>query len=167
MASSSARRSILHAFPQLGREFRITSRATPVYNCAAWALQDAHRWWWPLGRHYWPPNCPREETVAAFKIAFQSRGFSEGETCDYQDAIEKIVLFADKDGVPTHVARQLSNGRWTSKLGVREDISHGLAQGCEGDLYGNIALVMSRPIAGRSSRRERREDGADGELSHA
>lgn len=40
-----------------------------------------------------------------------------------EDRYEKIAIYA-KDGEPTHAARQLGDGRWTSKLGKYEDIEH-------------------------------------------
>ncbi len=46
-------------------------------------------------------------------------------------------------GVPEHAARQLANGRWTSKLGRAEDIEHQLHD-LEGEVYGTVALLMKR-----------------------
>jgi hypothetical protein len=45
--------------------------------------------------------------------------------------------------VPKHAARQLPNGRWTSKLGVSEDIEHALHD-LTGLIYGSVALVFKR-----------------------
>jgi hypothetical protein len=58
---------------------------------------------------------------------------------------EKIAVFANAKGVPTHAARQLASGFWTSKLGVSEDIEHRLRD-LEGDIYGTVALIMKRPL---------------------
>ena len=46
-----------------------------------------------------------------------------GEDGPLQDGYEKIAIYA-LDGEPTHAARQLDTGRWTSKLGKHEDIEH-------------------------------------------
>ena len=55
----------------------------------------------------------------------------------------KVALYA-KDGKWTHAARQLESGRWTSKLGIYEDIEHAAPQDLCGDLYGQIHNVMRR-----------------------
>jgi hypothetical protein len=57
---------------------------------------------------------------------------------------EKVALFADAQGKPTHAARQLSSGRWTSKLGKKEDLEHAL-HALSGAVYGSVVLVMKRP----------------------
>jgi hypothetical protein len=46
-----------------------------------------------------------------------------------------------------HAARQLPGGRWTSKLGNREDIEHDL-NAVSGEAYGTVVMVLKRPIAG-------------------
>ena len=56
---------------------------------------------------------------------------------------EKVALFTDLQGKPTHAARQLPNGSWTSKLGTYEDISHGI-YGLEGSQYGDVAQYLKR-----------------------
>ena len=84
------------------------------------------------------------ETVAAFQEAFGSLGFVVCENEDLEVGFEKIALFADDD-VPQHAARQLSNGRWTSKLGELEDIEHPL-HALEGAEYGKVVLLLSRRI---------------------
>ncbi|MCY7407984.1 MAG: hypothetical protein LH631_11575, partial [Alkalinema sp. CAN_BIN05] len=48
---------------------------------------------------------------------------------------------ATSDARPQHVARQLPNGLWTSKLGRLEDIEHEL-DGLSGDLYGTVQKFM-------------------------
>ncbi|MCI0637958.1 MAG: hypothetical protein L0Y72_23715 [Gemmataceae bacterium] len=44
--------------------------------------------------------------------------------------------------MPTHAARQLPTGRWSSKLGPSEDIEHDL-HALEGEIYGTIALKLA------------------------
>ena len=63
---------------------------------------------------------------------------------DLEPGVEKIALYANAVGKPTHGARQLANGRWTSKLGKREDIEHALHD-LEGELYGTVVRIMKRP----------------------
>lgn len=118
-------------FPGLaGNDYRVTSPSDRDYNCIAWAAGDSRKWWWPgpdLDKEYWPTGVPREQTQIAFVAAFASLGYSICENDDVENGCEKIALFADDNGKPKHAARQLFNGRWTSKLGKAEDIEHSLA----------------------------------------
>lgn len=75
--------------------------------------------------------------------AFASLGYTVCEDEGLEAGYEKVALFADATGRPTHAARQLSGGRWTSKLGTAEDIDHGLYD-LEGAIYGAVVLVMKR-----------------------
>ena len=45
-----------------------------------------------------------------------------------EPGFEKVALYA-LGGVPKHAARQLSSGRWSSKLGDLEDVEHTLWTG--------------------------------------
>jgi hypothetical protein len=49
-------------------------------------------------------------------------------------------------GKPKHAARQLANGRWTSKLGELEDIEHTL-NGLDGIWYGSVMLILKRALS--------------------
>lgn len=134
-------------FPGLARGgYRITSPRDADYNCIAWAAGVTHAWWWPgrdARKEYWPPGVARERTLDAFVAAFASLGYTVCDGERPEAGYEKIALFADADGRPTHAARQLPGGRWTSKLGIAEDIEHGLHD-LEGAIYGAAALVMKR-----------------------
>ena len=134
-------------FPKLTAEScRVTSERDPGYNCIAWAAQITHQRWWPLENPeeaYWPAGVPRIATLEAFQAAFETLAYSTYAPEEMKPGFEKVALFADINGVPTHAARQLANGRWTSKLGKAEDIEHDLRD-LEGDLYGTVALLMSR-----------------------
>ncbi len=50
-----------------------------------------------------------------------------------------------------HVARQLKEGMWTSKLGPDEDIEHNTLDALEGELYGAVTQVLKRPLTTRSA----------------
>lgn len=76
---------------------------------------------------------------------FVALGYVPCDTPDTEPGMEKVALFADEDGVPTHAARKLPGGRWTSKLGRLEDIEHAL-DGVAGEEYGVARRVMKRPI---------------------
>lgn len=135
-------------FPGLRNSaFRVTSPATRDYNCIAWAAGDTTRWWWPVfdpdnDAIFWPAGVALEDTLGAFAAAFATLGYSPCADEKPEPGFEKIALFASAD-VPTHVARQLSNGRWTSKLGLREDIEHDL-HAISGEAYGTVVLVLKR-----------------------
>lgn len=134
-------------FPSLANEgFTETSPATAQYNCIAWAAGRTDEWWWPLpvGAYSWPEGVPRAETLGSFLLAFQSLGYMECEDGRLEPGVGRIALFA-LGGKPTHAARQLPNGSWTSKLGKWIDISHSL-NGLVGPMYGEVAAFMKRPI---------------------
>ena len=136
-------------FPGLSRSpYGVSSPTTPLYNCIAWAAQCDDRWWWPdaMGQYYWPADVNREETLQAFENAYGTLGFSSCENAKIESGFEKVAVYA-KDGVPTHAARQLPDGRWTSKLGVLEDIEHDTPAGLEGEHYGRVSLLLKRPVA--------------------
>jgi hypothetical protein len=114
-------------FPRLpAAGYRVTSPTDDVYNCIAWALGITDNWWWPgdPDRTYWPDNLPRERTLAAFRQLFAGFGYDECIGDGLETGFEKVAIFANALGQPTHAARQLPTGRWTSKLGESEDIDH-------------------------------------------
>lgn len=86
--------------------------------------------------------------MAAFLAAFATFGYAECPDGDFEAGREKVALFAaaGEDGalVPTHAARQLANGRWTSKLGAGEDIEHDRVSDVEGPLYGSAVRFARR-----------------------
>ena len=137
-------------FPNLtygaDRNHRITSCARNGYNCIAWAADDPLNWWWPNCGEYWP-TVPEEETLQAFVIAFESRNFAVCANGTPERGYEKVAIYTYK-GVPTHAARQLRSGKWTSKLGPFEDISHktplDVGDGPPPDSYGRPEVYLRR-----------------------
>lgn len=135
--------SLTTSFPNLAlANYRITSQADSSYNCIAWAAGVSDAWWWPDDSSYWPDSVAKSATIDSFTSAYQTLGYTVCDDHLYQDGIEKIAIYAI-DGLPTHVARQLSNSFWTSKLGRDVDIEHPL-EGLEGNIYGQVVQVMSR-----------------------
>ena len=126
--------------------YGITSPRDPFYNCIAWAANDIYKWWWPGKYGYWPPTATKAETVDAFVSAFATLGFIQCANGDLIADVEKLALYVDQDGKPTHMARQLSSGKWTSKLGKWEDIEHDTVDSLTGDdpAYGRIAVFFQR-----------------------
>ncbi|MCW8138042.1 MAG: hypothetical protein KIT58_03965 [Planctomycetota bacterium] len=136
------------SFPSLqGTAHAKTSEPTPRYNCIAWAADDKFNFWWPKPRalgYHWPKGAPRVRTLDAFQKAFELRSYQLCADGAHEIGFEKIAIYADSDGLPTHAARQLPNGRWTSKLGSLDDIEHEL-RALDGALYGQPVLFMRRP----------------------
>ena len=138
-------------FPGLrGTAYRITSPPTDKYNCLAWAVGVTDAWWWPISKHgklvHWPAGVAREETVDAVRAALGTVGFVPCDGERPEAGFEKVALFADARRTPTHAARQLPDGRWTSKLGQADDVEHDL-RALEGDVYGTVVLVLKRPLS--------------------
>ena len=138
------------AFPRLNdKNNRITSPKKSRYNCIAWAGGSTTKWYWPSpapnSRSYWPPQVLRECSVRAFVQLF--RTISYEVCCDgsLETGYEKIALFANNNGNPTHAARQLSDGTWTSKLGEEVDIVHRHPCDLNGRVYGKPVRYMKRP----------------------
>lgn len=139
--------SLAQLFPNLSpEEFDITSPQDRRYNCIAWAAGDTKRWWWPAESPfaYWPAAAAREETIGGFVEAFSSLGYELAESGEAEAEFEKLAIFAAPDGVPTHMARQLPDGSWTSKLGTLEDITHTHVRGVAGSDYGDVVVFLRR-----------------------
>ncbi len=136
-------------FPNLKNTgFKITSPRTIEYNCIAWAAEDQESWWWPdqNKQYYWPPDVPREENIEAFIKAFEILGYRVCQDIKFEKGFIKIAIYAEPNGKPTHAARQLESGKWTSKLGGFEDIEHNDIEGVSGGLYGSVSIIMKKPI---------------------
>jgi hypothetical protein len=138
-------------FPDLNEQnHEVTSPSTNEYNCIAWAAGDQEAWWWPdspdVGYSYWPPNVPRTATVLAFLLAYSTLGYARCEDGSLEQGFEKIALYVGVDEIPTHAARQLPDGRWTSKLGGFEDITHTSVECLHGDSYGRVSVYLKRPV---------------------
>jgi len=81
--------------------------------------------------------------------AFEALGYQLCFDTAFEEGVEKVALYAttDRDGAvvaPTHAARQLESGEWTSKLGQCEDVRHATPDSVNGPLYGRSVCYMSR-----------------------
>ncbi|MEO1395545.1 MAG: hypothetical protein AAFV90_21795 [Cyanobacteria bacterium J06634_5] len=132
-------------FPNLkSTAYRETSPRTNEYNCIAWAAEEDDRWWSPTqDAYYWPDGVPAEWTIDAVVLVFESLGFELCDSAELEAGLQKVAIYQGNDGDPTHAARQLPDGKWTSKLGDWEDIEHTLA-GIEGEKYGSVCQIMKR-----------------------
>jgi len=123
-----------------------TSPEDENYNCFAFAADDNEKWWSPLRRYYWPPNFPRELELKCFinvwitLLNYEPCGMDE----NYEMGFEKVAIYC-KVGTeePTHMANQLENGRWKSKLGENIDIEHDL-ETLEDEFYGRVIIILKR-----------------------
>ena len=93
-------------------------------------------------RHQLLAGVPRIERLAVFQAAFETIGYSITADGALEGGYEKVAFFA-VGTTPTHAARQLPSGLWSSKLGQLEDISHHL-EGVESTKYGSVAFYMRR-----------------------
>jgi hypothetical protein len=141
---------IVTVFPRLREHgFAVTSPQDTRYNCIAWAAGDDTRWWWPgvisqpIGGYYWPTLNARG-TLDNFEKAFETLGYTRCETSEYEPGYEKVAIYVDADGLPTHAARQIGEGVWLSKLGRLEDISHADIEGVCGKNYGEVGIILRR-----------------------
>ena len=130
-------------------EFDITSEFSEEYNCFAWALGDDSRWIDPTADYAQrTADVSNESSINSVVGLFRSAGYELCDDGSLEDGYEKVAIYV-KDGEPTHAARQLENGRWTSKLGKYEDIEHDSLEALNGDgygEYGSVAVFMVRPI---------------------
>lgn len=131
-------------FPRLTDDnHHVTSPETDEYNCAAWAVGDDQRWWWPTQTSYWPGK-RLNNTLEAFEEGLGLTGWEVCENAEVEVGYEKLAIYADTDGQPRHVARQLVDGRWTSKLGEWEDIEHEALEDLDSPDYGTAQMFMRK-----------------------
>ena len=124
------------------------------YNCIAWAMGKKDKPWWPatVGSYKWPKRLPREnpgqETLSNFIRAFKRLRYKVLPTKDYspETGFEKVAIYVKNNQNPTHAARLLPSGNWTSKIGNEEDIEHVSPMDLEGSEYGTVAVVMKRNV---------------------
>jgi hypothetical protein len=92
-------------------------------------------------------SIPREETIEAFQQAFEMLGYEVCQGNALEEGFQRIAIYSNYNKVPTHIARQLPTGKWTSKLGSLEDIEHNNLQGLIGNPgYGEVACIMKKII---------------------
>jgi hypothetical protein len=87
---------------------------------------------------------PAELTVSAMTAALATVGYAPCDDGAAEAGFEKAAVYA-RGGVPTHVAKQLPGGRWSSKLGKDCVVSHATTAGLEGAVYGRVVAYLRRP----------------------
>lgn len=138
-------------FPSLREDdYFVTSVHDWAYNCIAHAAGEDHVPWWPMEEEtegvFWPDGVPREETIEAFVAAYKTKDYlpCDDLNTDLEPGFEKVVIYLSAENEPTHAARQLPTGAWTSKLGEWEDIEHKVPL-CLKD-YGKVGKVLKRRV---------------------
>jgi hypothetical protein len=101
-----------------------------------------------MGQEYWPAGILREETLPAFIAAFETIGYEVCDNPSMETGFVKIAIYGDAQNVPRHVARQLANGEWTSKIGQYEDIQHRTLKALTGNppAYGTVIQIMRKMV---------------------
>lgn len=147
--SEAIKAKLIEGWPNLSKtKFEVTSCYSEEYNCLAYAAGEDDRWWSPLPSpgYYWPPGIPRKNTWDSFIAAYATLGFELCEDGQLEEGYEKLAIYGSEFGRPKHVAIQLSDGTWSSKLGKLQDINHELL-GLEVKEYSQVQRFMKRSRA--------------------
>lgn len=139
---------VLRNFPNIDIEgFIVTSDLNPTYNCFAWAGNDDTKCWLPFkSKYYFWYTDNTALTLENVINNYSHIGYTEiTESSDLEEGYDKVAIYIDEGGEPSHAARQVENGKWTSKLGDREDIEHSTPECLESDSYGKVKVILKRP----------------------
>lgn len=137
--------------------YEITSEKTlfvshPLpYNCIAYAAGDNKRWWQynPMRpEFFWPPVL-NDGSLQSLIDAFEWIGYHASTNGNREWGKQKVALYATVDPSTgflyyTHAARQLFNGKWSSKCGQNHDITHSRLEAIYCPDYGTVACYMYR-----------------------
>ena len=132
-------------FPNLAFSgYQITSPATEDYNCIAWAINNVDTVFWPdtMDLFAWPDILPREEDLHVVVSFFRSHGYENCTNTNLEIGFQKIALYIVDNDKFTHVARQLPDGKWTSKIAEHHDITHNSLTALVGNKCGQVGGVM-------------------------
>ncbi|WP_158080810.1 hypothetical protein [Pelomonas sp. KK5] len=145
--SFTLRKKINEWFPDGTKNLASLSITSPIdwkYNCVAWAVGLNNTWLEPSPAGSWPV-AHAGSSIDAYAVMFNHYGFVDAADGKKEKGLEKIVIYGDSAGNFLHVARQLENGKWTSKLGGESDITHATPQTLAGKIYGTPLKYMARP----------------------
>lgn len=126
--------------------FQVKCRRTPAYNCIAWAAGDQRRRWDCSEGNVWPVRRARD--AAALQQLFEWLGYEVCSGPELEAGYVKVALYATDGpmGEWQHAARQLPDGRWSSKCGSLEGVIHATPQCVEGRTpfvdYGRVYRFM-------------------------
>lgn len=131
------------SFANLGDEFEVLAPASTTYNCISWSLGVRDRW-------IWPAKNGAPVSFGDFDDLYKGQGYRRSNKLDVDldSGREKVVLYAkvSVNGVlePTHSARQLDDGSWSSKVGRLPLIRHLHPEDVSGDTYGEPFALFTR-----------------------
>jgi hypothetical protein len=152
-------------FPNLLQDgYQITSPEDYQYNCIAYAADDNRNWWQPSeqGGTYWTHDDSRL-TLENYIQAYATLDYEPCDTEELEEGYEKVALYVDAFGIPSHAAKQKESGVWTSKLGELEDIEHNTLNAFDGSDYGRVAQILRRARKKTGGTNEQRQpDGERG-----
>jgi hypothetical protein len=138
---------IQRIFPLLTPEnHRRTSDADFNYNCLAFALGDSKNWWDPPAQfgYYWPPGFSPDHKVDTVVKIITLHGYIIDLAKHEVPTSEAIAIYADGENW-THFSKY-RDGQWFSKIGEDHDISHSSLDILEGNFFGEVVRILSRPI---------------------
>lgn len=148
-----ARTYLIQRFPQLMQDskFLVTSPATAIYNCIAWAMGLNDRWVDPAINspgHWWPPIPERDCNPNSLVKAFEYMGFIQCSNGNIETGFDKVALYK-REANWTHAARILMDNEYHSKMGGAWNIHHSSGNVFKDSIYGEVYTYMRRPIAYR------------------
>lgn len=126
------------SFIYLGKSFDVLGPANRKYDSFAWGLNVLDAWVWP------------GTSVEDFDRLAADLGYRRQKGLDYtlSKNMDKLVLYgkkrADSTVEPSHLARQLADGSWSSKLGALPLIRHATPEDLSGSTCGVPIAVYTR-----------------------
>ena len=135
-------------FPNLRNEgFTVVGSQSDLYNCIAYAVGDTSQWWDHTPQRYWPVYATRSERIESLIEVFAGLGFEQCHDSQVEEGYQKVALY-EEQGVWTHAALQMPNGRWRSKMGEGPVIEHLSLESLSGGPYGDATTYMRRVAGG-------------------
>jgi hypothetical protein len=135
-------------FPRLsGNAYQLKSPKARRYNCLAWAAGHNDAWWDAALGGTWPEGVPDDGSVEAAVYLYERLGYTRATDATYEEGVEKIAIYGDDMGY-THAARQLPDGRLTSKIGKLQDIEHDALENLVDSRYGQVRQIMEKRPGG-------------------
>ena len=99
----------------------------------------------PFPYFNWPGDLPQNDHAETYIRFFEQHGYQLADGPFVEPGFTKIAIYVEDDKF-RHVARQLRNGQWSSKIGSKEDVIHELtALESHGPFgYGAASIFMKK-----------------------
>ncbi len=144
MDTSKWKQDLTAAFPNLADEaFEILAPPSTRYNCVAYAAGDQTQNWDYEEDSYWPPWASRNDKQESMVDVFAGLSYQPCDDHRLEQHYVRIALY-EKDGIAQHVALQMPNGRWRSKMGSGPLIEHHSPVSLSGRIYGAPTVFMRK-----------------------